>query len=319
MSANSRLTARATDGCLTAGGVPFRKDVPLRTCSTWRIGGPADYLVEPSSWEQVALVLRCGRENGIPVIVIGKGSNLLFDDAGLRGIVIKIGRGLSRVRITGTTVRAGSGVSASRLARIVGGAGLCGLEHIVGIPGTLGGLIFMNGGSLHRAIGDAILEVTAMDRQGGMRMFRGEECGFAYRHSRFQDGEYVITGAGMVLTGGRRDAIRAEMLRILRERRAKFPLTLPNCGSVFTSDPQAYGRFGPPGKIIESVGLKGMSVGGAAVSERHANFIVNRGDATARDVLSLIELIRRRVAHHSGLHLACEVRFVPSGGSVTAI
>jgi len=291
---------------------------PLRNHCTWRIGGPADFLVEPSSWEQVALVLQYSSENGIPAVVIGKGSNLLFDDRGLRGVVIKIGRKLSRLAIAGTIVQAQGGISAPRLARAVGLAGLSGLEHIVGIPGTLGGLVFMNGGSLRRAIGDTIVEVRTMDRQGNTQTLGRQECRFAYRHSRFQEESCIIMEATMALARGRRDAIAAEMLEILRERRRKFPMTLPNCGSVFTNDPQVCASLGPPGKIIESAGLKGAFVGDAVVSERHANFIVNRANAKAEDVLSLIELVRERVIRQTGETLECEVRFVESTGVIRA-
>lgn len=291
---------------------------PLRKHCTWRIGGPADLLVEPSSWEQVALVLQYAHENGIPAVVIGKGSNLLFDDSGLRGIVVKIGRRLSGLIIAGTVVQAQSGISASRLARAVGLAGLGGLEHIVGIPGTLGGLVFMNGGSLRHAIGDTIVEVRTMDRQGNVQTLSRQECRFAYRDSRFQKEPRIIMGATLALVPGHRDSIATEMLADLRERRRKFPLTLPNCGSVFKSDPQTCASLGPTGKIIESVGLKGAFVGDAVVSQRHANFIVNRANARAEDVLSLIALVRERVFRQTGLTLECEVQFVESTGVIRA-
>lgn len=313
------LTVPALEDALTAGAIPFRRDIPLSACGTWRIGGRADFLVEPASWEQMAAVLRCAGELGRPAVVIGKGSNLLFDDAGLRGVALRIGGRLSRITITGATVQAESGVSASRLARTVALAGLSGLEHIVGIPGTLGGLVFMNGGSLQRAIGEAVTQVKTMDRRGATHVFGREDCEFAYRHSRFQRKDYVITEATMDLVPGRREAILADMLAILRDRRRKFPLTLPNCGSVFKNDPKSFGSFGPPGRIIESLGLKGACVGGAVVSERHANFIVNRGGAKARDVLRLIELIRRQAARRTGLTLECEVRLVPSTGGIKPI
>lgn len=315
----SRSTSPAIEDVLNGSGIPFRRDIPMSICGTWRIGGPADFLVEPVSWEQTAAVLRHTRDHAVPVIVIGKGSNLLFDDAGLRGVALQIGRRLSRVTVVGTTVRAESGVSASRLARTTGLAGLAGLEHIVGIPGTLGGLVFMNGGSLGRAIGEAIVEVKALDRQGTVQIFHRDDCGFAYRCSRFQREDWIITEATMDFVGGRRDAILADMLRILRDRRRKFPLTLPSCGSVFKNNPESYARFGPPGKIIEDTGLKGASVGGAMVSERHANFIVNTGNATARDVLELIEHIRQQVARRTGLTLECEVQFVHSSGCIKSI
>jgi UDP-N-acetylmuramate dehydrogenase len=299
-------------------GLAPREQEPLRNHCTWRIGGPADFLVEPCSWEQVARVLQYSHQNGIPALVLGKGSNLLFDDRGLRGVVIKIGRKLSRLTIAGTVVQAQSGISASRLARAAGRAGLRGLEHIIGIPGTLGGLVYMNGGSLRQAIGDVIVEVKTMDRQGNTRTLGRDECGFAYRHSRFQEEACIITDATLTLVPGQPHTIAAEMLEILRERRRKFPLTLPNCGSVFKSDPQNWASLGPTGKIIESAGLKGACVGDAVVSERHANFIVNRANARAKDVLALIELVRERVLERTGATLECEVQLVDSTGAIRA-
>jgi len=300
-------------------GVYHRVDEPLCKHGTWRIGGPADFLVEPESWEQVAAVLDRARREGIPAVVIGKGSNLLFDDAGFRGVAIKIGRSLASLSIEGSTVRAGSGISASRLARAVGLAGLSGLEHIVGIPGTLGGLVLMNGGSLRKGIGDSIVEVKTLDRQGEVRTYAHHECDFAYRHSRFQGSGEIVTEVTMGLTSGDRDSILRTMLAILRERRAKLPLTWPNCGSVFKNDPHIYRTFGPPGKIVEDLGFKGTAVGDAVVSDKHANFIINRGDAKARDVTELIGLIRQRAAERLGIDLECEVQFVESTGAVRAL
>lgn len=300
-------------------GVFFRVDEPLCKHGTWRIGGPADFLVEPVSWEQVAAVLDRARQEGMPTVVIGKGSNLLFDDAGVRGVAIKIGRPLASLTIEGSTVRAGSGISASRLARAVGLRGLSDLEHIVGIPGTLGGLVLMNGGSLRKGIGDSIVEVKTLDRQGDVRTYAHHECDFAYRHSRFQGSGQIVTEVTMELTPGDRDSIMTTMLAILRQRRAKLPLTWPNCGSVFKSDPRIYGTHGPPGKIVEELGFKGAAVGDAVVSDKHANFIINRGRATARDVTALIDLIRQRAVERFGIHLECEVQFVPSTGAVRAL
>jgi len=313
----SKIKAQSSLGAfLKEQGIAHLVNEPLRNHCTWKIGGPADFLVKPSSWEQIAPVLQYTSENGIPAIVIGKGSNLLFDDAGFRGVVIKIGRKLSRLTISATTVVAESGISTSRLARAVGLAGLSGVEHIVGIPGTLGGLVFMNGGSQRKTIGKTIVEVKALDRHGNTQIFRNEECGFAYRHSRFQNEYCIITEVTMKLATGQRSTIMMEMLQSLRDRRKKFPLTLPNCGSVFKSDPKLYETFGPPGAIISKLGLKGLSVGEAAISERHANFIVNRGAAKAADILALLQFVREEVTRQTGITLNCEVRIVRSCGIV---
>jgi UDP-N-acetylmuramate dehydrogenase len=302
-----RVTLEAL--CRTHGLVP-RVDEPLRHHSTWRIGGPADVLLEPTSWLQVGALLCCADEHGIPALVIGKGSNLLFADAGLRGIVIKIGRRLASLSIFGTTVRAEAGVSASRLARAAGLAGLTGLEHIVGIPGTLGGLVVMNGGSLRQAIGEVVVEVTTMDRRGTHAVWRRDDCEFAYRQSRFQREDCVITGVVLELAPGSRAEIMAALRAILRERRRRFPMTLPSCGSVFKSDVGLIEKVGPAGAVIEGLGFKGRRVGDAVVDSRHANFIVNVGAARARDVLELVGLIRQTVQDRFGHPLACEAKYV---------
>jgi len=295
--------------CRTHGLVP-RTDAPLCDHSTWRIGGPADILLEPVSWLQVGALLRCAEEYGIPALVIGKGSNLLFADAGVRGMVIKIGRPLAGLSISGTTVRAEAGVSASRLARAAGLAGLTGLEHIVGIPGTLGGLVVMNGGSLRRAIGEVIVEVKTVDRRGTCAVWARDDCEFAYRQSRFQREDGVITDIVLELTPGPRAEIMAEMRAILRERRRRFPLTLPSCGSVFKSDVGLIEKVGPAGAVIEGLGFKGRRIGDAVVDSRHANFIVNVGAARARDVLELVGLIRQTVQDELGHTLTCEAKYV---------
>lgn len=292
-------------------GVEPQMDEPLSRHCTWRIGGPADALIEPTSWLQLGALLRYAQENGIPAVVIGKGSNLLFDDRGVRGVVIVVGRHLARLEIQGAAVRAEAGISASRLARTVGLAGLAGLEHIVGIPGTLGGLAVMNGGSLRQAIGDTIVRVQTMDRRGERRILRGDECGFAYRQSRFQQEEAIITEVTLKLTAGDKAQILPQMREILRERRRRFPMTLPSCGSVFKEDGELLQKFGPPGAVIESLGFKGMRIGDAVVSFLHASFIVNVGAARAHDVLELVRRIRRRAFERLGHTMTCEAKYWP--------
>lgn len=301
--------------CRRWGIVPL-PDEPLSRHGTWRIGGPADVLIEPISWPQVSALLRYADENGIGALVIGKGSNLLFDDRGVRGIVIVIGRRLAQIEIDGTAVRVEAGISASRLARITALAGLCGLEHIVGIPGTLGGLVVMNGGSLRQAIGDAITEVRTIDRSGEPHVYRRDECDFAYRQSRFQHEDRIITGVTLKLAHADTTKVLSQMREILRERRQKFPLTLPSCGSVFKGDAELVRNFGPPGAVIESLGFKGTRIGDAVVSPLHANFIVNVGAARARDVLALVRLIRQRAFDTLGHTLTCEAKHVAPNAHV---
>lgn len=293
---------------------------PLKDHCTWRIGGPADALAEPSSKEEIARLLAFVREEEIPLLVIGRGSNLLFSDKGFRGVVLKLGRRFSALSVKGTRVRAQSGVWVPGLARIVAGAGLSGFEHAAGIPGALGGLIVMNGGSLRRSAGENVRYVDALSRGGEFKRFAPDECGFSYRRSVFQDGGaragWIILGAELGFEPSDRRTVRKACLDALAERRGKFPLRLPNCGSVFTNDPKVYELAGPPGKIVEEAGLKGATVGGAMVSPLHANFIVNLGGASAADALGLISLVRRRVFDRLGVWLDTEVRYASEDGTV---
>ena len=295
-----------------------RRDEPLRDHSRWRIGGPADWFVEPRSANGVAIALRAAFRMGVPVVVIGHGSNLLFDDGGVRGLVLKVGGNMSNVAIDGTGVRAQAGVWMPKLARMVGGGGLTGLEHTIGIPGTMGGLIVMNGGSRGRSIGDVIRAVDVVDPDGRMQAVAPQTCEFSYRRSVFQTSRSIIVSAELQFQRGCRREIRRRMLDDLRERRRKFPLKMPNCGSVFVRGVEMYERFGPPGKVIEDTGLKGLRVGDAEVSRVHANFIVNRNRARASDVLELIRLIRGRVHERTGTWMECEVRHVASTGEIRA-
>ncbi len=285
-------------------------DAPLAAHGSWQIGGPADLLVEPGGIDQVAAVVYFARRHGIPLVVIGQGTNLLFDDAGLRGIVLKIGANLSRLEIGEGRILAEGGVWIPELARQAMRAGLAGLEHTIGIPGTLGGLILMNGGSHRKGIGENVRRVWIVDREGRQKILDREGCQFAYRSSALQGTGAVVVRAELECETGDPRQIRREMLADLRERRGKFPRKLPNCGSVFLSTAEMHTTVGPPGKIIEEAGLKGTRIGRAEVSPRHANFIVNLGGATSKDVLALIAHIRKTVLENIGFDLRCEVRYI---------
>jgi UDP-N-acetylmuramate dehydrogenase len=288
----------------------------LRDYSSWQIGGPADLLVEPTTPQQVATVVRYARQNDMPMIVIGQGTNLLFADEGLRGIVLKIGNNMASLSIDGQRIVAEAGLWVPQLARQAMLAGLAGLEHIIGIPGTVGGLVLMNGGSHRRGIGENVVQVTAVDRDGELVQLSREACRFSYRHSALQANGAIVVGVELKCPTGDIRQIRREMVADLRERRRKFPRKLPNCGSVFLSTSEMHATVGPPGKIIEEAGLKGARVGQAEVSRQHANFIVNLGDATAADVLSLVANIRRTVKGKIGFDLKCEARYVTPTGKI---
>jgi len=292
------------------------RDEPLARHASWQIGGPADLLVEPVASRQVATLVRFAREQGLPLLTIGQGTNLLFDDRGVRGIVLKLGSRFARIEIGGGRILAEGGAWVPQLARRAMQAGLAGLEHTIGIPGTLGGLVLMNGGSQRKGIGENVARVWIVDADGNERSLRREECGFAYRHSALQGTGAVVVRVELACPPGDAREIRRAMVCDLRERRRKFPRKQPNCGSVFLSTAEMHATVGPPGRIIEEAGLKGTRVGNAEVSRRHANFIVNLGGASSRDVLDLIALVRRRVRERIGFELGCEVRYVTPEGTL---
>lgn len=291
-------------------------NAPLAEHTSWQIGGPADLLVEPGTVGQVAAVVRFASSHRIPLIVIGQGTNLLFDDSGLRGIVLKLGSNFSRIAISDNRIIAESGAWVPGLARKAMRAGLTGLEHAIGIPGTLGGLVLMNGGSQRKGIGDNVLRVWIVDREGELIELRRDECAFSYRHSALQGTGAVVVKVELACERQQPQRIRKLMLEDLRERRRKFPRKEPNCGSVFLSTAAMHASVGPPGKIIEDAGLKGLRIGNAEVSARHANFIVNRNGATSKDVLGLIAHIRKVVLERIGFELCCEVRYVNPAGEI---
>lgn len=284
--------------------------------SSWQIGGPADLLIEPSSPEQVATVIRYARQHDVPLIVVGQGTNLLFADEGLRGIVLKIGSNLADLSIDANRIIAGAGLWVPQLARQSMLAGLTGLEHTIGIPGTLGGLVMMNGGSHRKGVGENVTRVRVVNQSGELLELSQVDCEFSYRYSALQGSDLVVVEVELQCASADPKQIRRDMVADLRERRNKFPRKLPNCGSVFLSTPEMHASVGPPGKIIEMAGLKGARIGQAEVSEQHANFIVNLGGATARNVLALIDLIRQTVQAEIGFDLKCEVRYVDPQGEI---
>jgi UDP-N-acetylmuramate dehydrogenase len=317
-----------SDGIATALELSFpgivSRDVSLAKSSRWRVGGQADVIVRPQSLKQLCELRAYLLKHNLKSTVIGATSNLLFADEGLRCVAIDMASGFDLLRFDNRRITVGAGVWVPQLARVAMKAGLSGIEHICGIPGTLGGLICMNGGSQRRGIGEVVETITSVDKAGVVRIRDSGDCGFAYRTSLFQSIDDIVVEASIALTPTKniksdRGDIRRTMLAIMANRREKFPKQLPNCGSVFVSNPAMYAAYGPPGAVIERLGFKGMRVGGAEVSLQHANFIVNAGAATAADILSLITIIRASVREATGYEMAVEARFVrPDGKMVPA-
>lgn len=291
-------------------------DEPLCRHNSWQIGGPADLLIEPQSPNQVAAVMALVEKYQLPLVIIGQGTNLLFDDAGVRGVVMKIGSQMAHIDITGNRIVAGAGAWVPQVAREAMRAGLTGLEHCIGIPGTLGGLVMMNGGSHRHGIGEHVVTVTVVDKDATIHQLSAAECQFAYRFSALQKRGAVIVEVELECPPGNLADVRRDMLLDLRERRRKFPRKQPNCGSVFLSTSEMHASVGPPGRIIENAGLKGLRCGAAEVSKQHGNFIVNLGGATSADVLTLIARIRLVIREQLDFDLCCEVRYVSPGGKI---
>jgi UDP-N-acetylmuramate dehydrogenase len=291
-----------------------RTGVDMATVSAWRIGGPADVVVEPDTAEQVARVLQLMSDRSEPLLIIGETTNLFFDSRGFHGVLLRIGPKLAAVSIDGKRVRAQAGARVPELVRGLAEAGLGGIAHAGGVPGTIGGLVLMNGGSQRKGIGTHVASVLVADSAGELQRLDAEALGFSYRRSRLQGADAVILDAELELEPGEPEELLAEIDAIIASRAAKFPLDLPNGGSVFLSDPAMYEIVGPPGHAIETVGLKGLAEGGAQISPKHANFIVNVGGATDDDVLRLVATARNKVREATGFTMDCEVRHVGTDG-----
>lgn len=274
---------------------------PLSKWTTWKVGGPAEYLVFPNSVEKVSLVIKTAKKNNIPIVVLGNGSNVLVKDNGIKGLVINTSK-LQKIEVKGTSIFAEAGVTMPALAKYALQNSLTGLEFSVGIPASFGGAILMNAGAWGKSTGEVIKEVKIVDMEGEVKTFSKRDISFKYRESSFKRGAQVIVSGIVELTKG--DPIKIKNLMQLHQksRLAKQPVKLPNAGSVF-KNPEGYAA----GYLIESVGLKGFSIGGAQISDKHANFIINTGDATAEDILNLMERTIQCVENFYGIHLEPEV------------
>ena len=284
------------------------QDEPMSRHTTFRIGGPAKRMAFPSSREQLVLLMSFAKDYGANPLVIGNGSNLLVPDEGLDRLVIDTSAGLSRVEAGGTpgTILAEAGASLARVADFACRQGLAGLEFAHGIPGTVGGAVCMNAGAYGGEMAQVVREATLLLPEEGIRTLTGAEMAFGYRRSFLTDHpDAVVLRAEFCLTPGDPAAIRGRMKELLEKRRASQPLEFPSAGSTFKR-PEGYYA----GTLIDQCGLKGLTVGGAQVSEKHAGFVINRGGATCADVKELIRQIQERVFAQAGVRLEPEVRII---------
>lgn len=291
------------------GQLEYGIDQPLAPLSTFRIGGPADIAVFPYTRSALLDLLLCLKREGIRRGVFGNGSNVLFADAGYRGVAIFTTK-MNRILLKDTVLWADAGASFTGLAVRAMQEGLTGLEFAYGIPGTVGGAIYMNAGAYDGEVADVCFETTLYDPKsallGEVIEVNGKAQGFDYRTSAFQSMEEAVILAGKFqLKPGDPEQIQAKMKDFMTRRKEKQPLEFPSAGSTFKRAPGHY-----TARLIDLVGLKGYSVGGAQVSEKHAGFVINRGDATAQDVIRLIEIIKKNVFRKTGVAIECEVRIV---------
>ena len=286
-------------------GMEYLREEPLSKHTSFRIGGPAELMVFPRTPEELSVVLKAAREEGIDPVILGAGTNVLAPDEGLRGLVVCTRDCLGGMKRRGNTIRVMAGVLMSRAAVFARDRGLGGMEFAHGIPGTVGGGIYMNAGAYGGELRQIAEKTRVMDLNGEIHEYIGEEQGFGYRTSAFQAVPCVIIETVFRLSPADPAEITARMQELAAKRRASQPLELPSAGSTFKRPVGGYAAA-----LIQQAGLMGQGVGGAQVSTKHAGFVVNVGGATAKDVLATIQLIQKRVYETSGIQLEPEVRIL---------
>lgn len=278
----------------------IQEQVPLKDYTSYKIGGPARYFCEPRSLAQLKDALSFGAEHGLPIYILGCGTNVLVSDGGVNGLVIRVAANFAYLSFQDGRVQAGSGLLLDHLVTSLAEEGLGGFESLAGIPGSIGGGVFMNAGAYGVSLGDFVEESIVMDYQGSIRRLSHAEHAFGYRYSIFQSQSLIVLETLLRPIPGSREELLARIAET-KEKRRRHP-RLPSCGSTFRNPPGTYA-----GKVIEELGLKGTRIGRAQISESHANFIVNLGGATAQDVYALIRLVQKEAATR-GITMVPEVR-----------
>ncbi len=282
----------------------IKEEEALSKHTSFRIGGPAQWMVFPQNRQELAGVLQLARQKGVETRILGAGTNVLVPDEGLRGLVICLRDSLKGLTLLdGHRIEAMAGMTLAQTAMFAARNGLSGLEFAHGIPGTVGGGLYMNAGAYGGELKDVAVRTEFLTADGEFVWLEGEKQGFSYRNSAFQDMDGVVVRAEFLLSPSTEEEVRSRIYELNEKRRASQPLELPSAGSTFKRPAQGYAAA-----LIEQAGLKGLSVGGAQVSVKHSGFVVNTGGATARDVLDLVALVQEKVYAHSGILLEPEVR-----------
>ncbi len=300
MSQTERLKAE-----LLQAGCPVLCEEPMSRHTSFRIGGPAELFITPASEAQAALAVSLCQELGLPVYIVGNGSNLLVPDEGLRGAVVALTPSMGGITREGNRLTAQAGATLSQLCRFAQQQGLAGLEFAYGIPGSVGGAIYMNAGAYGGEIKDVAASVRVLEQSGDFITIPTAEAGFSYRASRFQAEGQLICAADFALVPDAPEAIAERMGDILARRVEKQPLEFPSAGSAFKRPANGYASA-----LIEQSGLKGFSVGSAQVSVKHAGFVINTGGAACRDVLALFKTVQDTVYQCTGVLLEPEIKYL---------
>lgn len=298
-----RYTTLFRDLSRSCPGLELRADEPMSRHTTFRIGGPVRIMALPKTEEEAEKAVRTALQHDVRPFYMGNGSDLLVSDAGYEGFVLKTVDGMGGLCADGTRITAGSGVLLSQLSSFAMEHGLSGLEFAHGIPGSLGGAVTMNAGAYDGSMSTVVRSVRCLTEDGEIQTLTGDALDFSYRHSAFSDEKRLILGATLELKPGEPAAIKALMDDLGHRRRHKQPLSLPSAGSTFKR-PQGYFAAA----LIDECKLKGVSIGGAQVSKKHAGFLVNVGEATCSDVLKLADLVRETVRTQAGVELELEIR-----------
>lgn len=280
-------------------------DESMSEHTTFAVGGPADVLVLPKSVKEMSLAIRAARSLELPVTVLGGGSNVLVRDGGIRGVVIQLNQMTKVLSCNGTKILASAGYMLKDVCQFAQEQGLTGIEFACGIPGTLGGAVFMNAGAYGGEMSHVVSRVHTVNSTGGVHTYNAPNLGFSYRQSRFQKSQEFVVEIELTLRHGDKVEIQQSMDELMQKRRSKQPLEMHSAGSTFKRPP---GYFA--GTLIDQTGLKGLSCGDAQVSTKHAGFVVNTGHASARDVLQVIHEVQKRVEKAHGVHLEPEVRII---------
>ncbi|MDD6488426.1 MAG: UDP-N-acetylmuramate dehydrogenase [Clostridia bacterium] len=281
---------------------------PMNLHTSFRIGGNAECFCEVKNKNALSNVMKTCKKYNIPYFILGLGSNLLVSDNGIKGVVIKLGGDFTKITLLESDkniVKCGAGVTLAGLCVFARNESLGGMEFAWGIPGSVGGAVYMNAGAYGGEIKDVVISSEYMDSDGNIKSFSGDELDFSYRHSAYSDSNYVITDVTFKLEPKSQAEICSRMDELMNRRKTKQPLNRPSAGSVFKR-PEGYFAAA----LIESCGLKGFSIGDAQVSEKHSGFIINNGNATAKDVKQLIEHIKKVVKEQTGVELCCEIKYI---------